>query len=98
MPFDHFDDQGHARMVDVSGKEPTIREARAEAYVELGPELLAAALEGGLTKGDLLAVARLAGIAAVKKTPDLVPLAHPLAIHHAALEFELDRTAGVVRR
>lgn len=97
MPFDHFDDEGRAHMVDVSGKEPTIREARAEAFVELGPELLAKVMDHELAKGDVLAVARLAGIAAVKKTPDLVPLAHPLAIHHAAVEFELDHTAGLVR-
>jgi cyclic pyranopterin phosphate synthase len=97
MPFDHFDEEGRAHMVDVSGKEPTIREARAEAFVELGPELLAEVIDNELAKGDVLGVARLAGIAAVKKTPELVPLAHPLAIHHAAVEFELDHTAGLVR-
>jgi cyclic pyranopterin phosphate synthase len=84
-------------MVDVSEKEPTDREARAEAIVRLGPKLLAEALEGGTTKGDVFGVARLAGIAAVKKTPDLIPLAHPLAIHHAAVDFTFDPEAGTVR-
>ena len=84
-------------MVDVSAKEPTDREAKAEATVQLGPKLLAAVLDRGITKGDVFGVARLAGIAAVKKTPDLIPLAHPLAIHHAAVEFIPDPDAGTVR-
>jgi cyclic pyranopterin phosphate synthase len=97
VTFNHFDGEGRAHMVDVSEKEPTDREARAEAIVRLGPKLLAEALEGGTTKGDVFGVARLAGIAAVKKTPDLIPLAHPLAIHHAAVDFTFDPEAGTVR-
>jgi cyclic pyranopterin phosphate synthase len=84
-------------MVDVSAKEPTDREAKAEAVVQLGPKLLAAVLDRGITKGDVFGVARLAGIGAVKKTPDLIPLAHPLAIHHAAVDFAPDPDAGTVR-
>ena len=87
MPFNHFDGEGRARMVDVSGKDPTVREAVAEAVVDLGPDLLAKILDRSLAKGDVLGVARLAGIAAVKRTPELIPLAHPLAVHHAAVEF-----------
>jgi cyclic pyranopterin phosphate synthase len=94
--FNHFDERGQAVMVDVSGKEPTLRTARAAATVHLQPRILAAILEGGIRKGDVLGVARLAGIAAAKKTPELIPLSHPLAIHHAAVEFTADRTAGTV--
>ncbi len=97
MKFNHFDDEGRAHMVDVSAKDVTDREARAEAIVNLGGHLLAAVLAGDITKGDVFGVARLAGIAAVKKTPDLIPLAHPLAIHHAAVEFTNDTAAGTVR-
>jgi cyclic pyranopterin phosphate synthase len=74
-------------MVDVSGKQPTLRTARARAVVRMKPETLQAILEGGMAKGDVIGVARLAGIAASKKTPDLIPLSHPLAIHHAAVDF-----------
>jgi cyclic pyranopterin phosphate synthase len=96
MTFNHFDERGQAIMVDVSAKEPTMRLARAAATVFLRPETLASILEGGISKGDVLAVARLAGIAAAKKTPELIPLSHPLAIHHAAVEFTTDRATGKV--
>lgn len=96
MSFNHFDGEGRARMVDVSAKETTDRQARATAVVNLGAELLATVLDRALAKGDVLGVARLAGIAAVKKTPDLIPLAHPLAIHHAAVDFAADAEAGTV--
>lgn len=96
MSFNHFDDKGQAIMVDVSGKEPTLRTAVATATVRMKPETLAAILAGRITKGDVLAVARLAGIAAAKRTPELIPLSHPLAIHHAAVEFETDPARGIV--
>jgi len=96
MPFNHFDDDGRAHMVDVGDKEPTRREAVAAARIELGPELLARVTDHDLRKGDVLGVARLAGIAATKRTPDLIPLAHPVALVHAAVEFELDAEAGAV--
>lgn len=83
-------------MVDVSGKSPTLRTAIAEARVTMNPQLVAAVLDGTVTKGDVLGVARLAGIAAAKKTPDLIPLSHPLAIHHATIEFTTDATAGTI--
>jgi cyclic pyranopterin phosphate synthase len=97
MAFNHFDGESRAHMVDVRGKEATDREARAEAVVQLGPELLSAVAYREISKGDVFGVARLAGIAAVKKTSDLIPLAHPLAIHHAAVAFTCDETAGTVR-
>jgi cyclic pyranopterin phosphate synthase len=96
MAFNHFDEQGQAIMVDVSAKEPTLRTAKATATVFLKPETLAAILKGGIRKGDVLGVARLAGIAAAKKTPELIPLSHPLAIHHVAVEFITDTETGRV--
>jgi len=96
MPFNHFDKQGHARMVDVSGKPATERRARAEAVVCLTPSLLARVLDHEMTKGDVLGVARLAAIVAVKKTPELIPLSHPLAIHHVTLDFHQDLEAGTL--
>ncbi len=96
MPFNHFDEQGKAIMVDVSPKEPTLRTARARATVFLKPETVAAILEGGMKKGDVLGVARVAGIAAAKKTPDLIPLSHPLALHHVKVDFTPDQPAGRV--
>jgi len=97
VSFNHFDGEGRAHMVDVTAKEVTDREARAESSIRLGPELLAAVLDRDIVKGDVFGVARLAGIAAVKKTSDLIPLAHPLAIHHAAVEFKPDLVEGTVR-
>ncbi|KAF0220113.1 MAG: molybdenum cofactor biosynthesis protein [Geobacteraceae bacterium] len=97
MSFNHFDEQGRAVMVDVSGKNPTMRTAVAIATVFLKPETLAAIVEGRITKGDVFAVARLAGIAAAKKTPELIPLSHPLAIHHASVDFSADPASGTVR-
>jgi cyclic pyranopterin monophosphate synthase len=94
--FNHFDAKGQAVMVDVSGKQPTMRTAIAAAVVRMTPETLGAIIEGKITKGDVFGVARLAGIAAAKKTPDLIPLSHPLAIHHAAIEFEPNTETGEV--
>jgi len=97
MAFNHFDDAGHAHMVDVSQKQKTERRARAEARVHLGAGLLANILDRNVAKGDVLGVARLAGIAAVKRTPELIPLSHPLAIHHVAVDFEMDTPEGILR-
>jgi len=76
----HVDERGAARMVDVSAKDETERVAVAEAYVVMKPETLALIQEGGLPKGDVLAVARVAGIMAAKRTHELIPMCHPLAI------------------
>jgi len=97
LSFNHFDQDGHAHMVDVGDKDVTDRRARAEATVHLGRELLAAVLDRAVAKGDVLGTARMAGIAAVKRTPDLIPLAHPLALHHVAVDLDPDLDRGVVR-
>ena len=97
MPFSHFDEEGRAVMVDVSGKLPTLRTAAACAQVRMSPETLALVLEGRAAKGDVFAGARLAGIAAAKKTPDLIPLAHPLAIHAVSIDLTADRESGTIR-
>ena len=96
MNFNHFDESGQAIMVDVSAKQPTLRTALAAAEVRLLPELLTAIKAGGTAKGDVLGVARLAGIMAAKRTPDLIPLSHPLAIHNVTIDFELNEPAGLL--
>lgn len=96
MSFNHFDEQGHAVMVDVSEKQPTMRLAIARAGVVLKPEILKAILDQKIAKGDVLSVARLAGISAAKNTPNLIPLSHPLAIHMVHIEFEPDMPAGLL--
>ncbi|HEV8276924.1 MAG TPA: cyclic pyranopterin monophosphate synthase MoaC [Streptosporangiaceae bacterium] len=85
----HTDDSGHARMVDVSAKDVTAREARASGRVLLSAEAIAALRAGQVPKGDALAVARIAGIQAAKRTPDLVPLCHPIAIHAVTVDLQV---------
>lgn len=97
MSFNHFDDQGRAIMVDISAKSATLRTAIATATVYLNREILANIIEGRVAKGDVLGVARLAGIQAAKKTPDLIPLSHPLALHAVTVDFTTDLEAGTVR-
>ena len=96
MTLTHFDAAGQAHMVDVSGKEPTAREAVAEALVLMSPETLALA-QGGAAKGDVLGVARLAGIMGAKRTADLIPLCHPLPLDKVALDLEADAALPGVR-
>lgn len=84
----HVDDQGAARMVDVSGKAPTHRLAVAEAVVHMKSETLAMILDGRAPKGDVLGVARLAGIMGAKRTGDLIPLCHSLSLAQASVDFE----------
>src|SRR6185312_13674771 len=84
----HLDDHGAARMVDVSAKAATDREATAEATVTLSAEAFAAVMSGTAPKGDVLAAARIAGIMAAKKTSELIPLCHPLALTKANIDFE----------
>jgi len=97
MSFSHFDAKGRAVMVDISGKEATLRIAAAGATVNMKRETVTMILEGKAAKGDVLAVARLAGIAAAKKTPELIPLAHPLALQAVSVEFDPDPAAGSIR-
>ena len=93
----HIDAAGHARMVDVSDKTPTRRVARASGAIRMSAEALSAVTRGELPKGDAFAVARVAGIQAAKRTPDLVPLCHPLPLDHVAIEIEPDEALPGVR-
>lgn len=93
----HFDDRGQAHMVDVSGKPVTHRVAVAVGAVRMTAETLALISEGRAKKGDVLSVARLAGIMAAKKTSDLIPLCHPLPITRVALELTTDPSLPGVR-
>jgi cyclic pyranopterin phosphate synthase len=102
----HFDESGASRMVDVGGKEITSRTARAVAFVRAEPATLALIRDRGLAKGDVREVARLAGIMAAKKTPDLIPLCHPLPLSSVVIDFafpaddlvRIEATVGVVAR
>ncbi|PZO66578.1 MAG: cyclic pyranopterin monophosphate synthase MoaC [Paracoccus denitrificans] len=96
MTLTHFDAQGQAHMVDVSGKSPTAREAVAEALVIMSPETLALA-RGGAAKGDVMGVARLAGIMGAKRTSDLIPLCHPLPLDKASVDLVPDDALPGIR-
>src|SRR5512135_1702809 len=93
----HLDESGAARMVDVSEKSSTLREASAEATINLSPEAFEAATTGGAKKGDVLAAARIAGIMAAKKTSELIPLCHPISLSKANVEFEFDDSKNAIR-
>ncbi len=92
----HVDARGEARMVDVSAKEVTAREATAVGSVRCSTEVVALLRGEGMPKGDALAVARLAGIQAAKRTDELIPLAHQVPLSHVDLEIEVDAAAGLV--
>ena len=89
MTFTHLDAAGHARMVDVTVKQPTVRSATARGFVRCAPEVVAALRDGTAPKGDVLAVARIAGIQAAKSTPALLPLAHVIGVHRASVDLEI---------
>jgi cyclic pyranopterin phosphate synthase len=93
----HLDKSGHAIMVDVSAKATTAREAVARGSVSMKPATVRLLLDGAAPKGDVLGVARIAGIMAAKKTPDLIPLCHPLAITSVAVDLSIDEKAHAVR-
>lgn len=93
----HFDRKGDAYMVDVSGKPVTARVAMAEGYIKMAPETFDIITEGRAKKGDVLSVARLAGIMGAKKTPELIPLCHPLPISGLAVELQPDATLPGIR-
>ncbi len=90
----HLDAQGHAQMVDVTDKSVTAREAVAEGYVAMQPDTLALILSGGHKKGDVLAVARIAGIQGAKRCSELIPLCHPLMLSSVKVEFEPDTASS----
>jgi cyclic pyranopterin phosphate synthase len=89
----HIDETGAARMVDVSGKPETLRKAAAEGRISMSPAALTAIKDGTTKKGDVIAVARIAGIMASKRTSDLIPLCHPLALSSVTVDFAFEPTA-----
>jgi len=93
-PLTHFDKNGQAHMVDVGGKAATHRIAVVEGRIDMLPATLALIASGNAKKGDVLGIARIAGIQAAKKTSDLIPLCHPLAITRVAVDFELDSSSN----
>jgi cyclic pyranopterin phosphate synthase len=92
----HFDSEGNARMVDVSEKSETERTATAKGAVIMSPETLRLIKSGGVKKGDVLSVAQLAGIMGAKRTPDLIPLCHPLALSSVTVELALNEAKSAV--
>lgn len=97
MPLTHFDEQGQAHMVDVSGKAVTDRVATAEGCVVMAPETLALVMAGSAKKGDVLGIARVAGIMGAKRAADLIPLCHPLPITKVTLDLTPDTALPGVR-
>ena len=89
MSFTHLDDSGRARMVDVTDKAPTVRAATARGFVRCSPDVVAHLRDSTVPKGDVLAVARIAGIQAAKRTPDLLPLAHVIGVHGAVVDLRV---------
>lgn len=94
QPFTHLDEAGAARMVDVTGKQPTVREATAAGFVACPAAVINALRSGAAPKGDVLAVARIAGIQGAKKTAELLPLAHIIGVHGATVDLQI-QDAGV---
>ena len=92
----HFDEKGNAVMVDVSEKAPTVRVATARGTIRVNEKIMEALLSGNVKKGDVLGVARVAGIMAVKQTSSLIPMCHTLLIQKASVDFEIDEEAGKV--
>lgn len=86
----HLDDAGNAAMVDISAKDPTVREAVAEGRISMSADALTAIREGAVKKGDVLATARVAGIMAAKRTSELIPLCHPLALSKVSVDFDFE--------
>lgn len=94
--FTHFDEQGKAVMVDVSGKEVTERTATAVGSIVMRPDTLRMIAEGGVKKGDVLSVARLAGIMGAKQTPALIPLCHPLALTSVTVDLTINTERSAI--
>ena len=92
----HMDKSGRAKMVDVGDKDVTMREATAQAVVTMKPETLALIRQGQIKKGDVLAVAQVAGVMGAKRTPDIIPMCHPLNISAVDFEFDIDDAASTI--
>ena len=97
QPLTHLDAAGQARMVDVSGKDVTARSATATGTVLLSSEAVTALRSGAVPKGDALAVARIAGIQGAKRTPELIPLCHPIGLHAVAVDLQVADHGVVIR-
>ena len=95
--FTHLNSAGEARMVDVGGKEVTQREAIARSFVTLSPEVITMLRTDGVPKGDALSVARIAAISGTKRTPDLIPLCHPIAIHGVDVDLVVTESGVEIR-
>ena len=87
--FTHLDEKGQARMVDVTNRDVSLRTATTSGWVKLSKSVVALLREGGVPKGDVLATARVAAIMGAKRTPDLIPLCHPIALHGVDVELEI---------
>ncbi|OEF96971.1 cyclic pyranopterin monophosphate synthase MoaC [Desulfuribacillus alkaliarsenatis] len=96
MELTHFNEQGRAKMVDVSEKKTTKRTATVSGKVIMKPETLARIKEGKIAKGDVLAVAQVAGVMAAKKTSDLIPMCHPLALTSVDISFDTDKIENTI--
>jgi cyclic pyranopterin phosphate synthase len=92
----HFDEAGNARMVDVGGKSETVREATASGAISLSPQAFQLVRKGSIAKGDVLGVARIAGIMAAKKVDALIPLAHPLPLNKITVDFDLNEATHTI--
>ena len=95
MELSHTDEQGNAHMVNVSSKGETLRKAIASAFIRMQPETLALIQSGGIAKGDVFATARIAGIMAAKRTPELIPLCHPIPLTFVGVELVPEPPDGV---
>lgn len=97
MDFSHLDQQGNANMVDITEKQPTSRTALAEGYVYMLPDTLAKVEQQDMSKGDVLSVARIAGIQGAKRCAELIPLCHPLALTKVSIEFDIQTDKNRIR-
>ncbi|WP_016957490.1 cyclic pyranopterin monophosphate synthase MoaC [Catenovulum agarivorans] len=97
MVLTHLNERGEANMVDVSEKTPTVRQAHAQAVIKMSTEAFALLTQGNHKKGDVFAIARIAGIQAAKKCSDLIPLCHPLMLSKVQVDFEVDQTSSSVK-
>ena len=97
QPFSHITEAGNAHMVDVSDRDVTVRTASASGKVLLSESVIDLLREGGVPKGDVLATARIAGIMGAKRTPDLIPLCHPIALHGVNVDLEIQEDGVAIR-
>lgn len=97
LKFTHLDARGEAYMVDVTAKQPTVRQATAVGEVACSPEVMQALRDGTVPKGDVLAVARITGISAAKRVPELLPLAHTIGVHGAEVDLQLKEDHVAIR-